>query len=88
MLGLKYRRQRKKHGCKVTWNDLATTDADANHPCVRTYRLMLKEDSDATFLRLFEAYLETGPQLMLQAYILLHDVVNREVDPKIGENGQ
>ncbi|CAG0926275.1 unnamed protein product, partial [Notodromas monacha] len=46
---------------------------------------MLQEDSDATFLRLFEAYLETGPQLMLQAYILLHAVYNDDVDENLAK---
>ena len=34
------------------------------------YSKMVKEDLDAMILRLFEAFLEAAPQLVLQVYIL------------------
>ena len=44
--------------------------------------LMIYEDSDATLLRLFEGFMESAPQLVLQLYILLADkkVVRGEVE--------
>ncbi|KAG9510166.1 XK-related protein 6 [Fragariocoptes setiger] len=36
----------------------------------RIYLRMIFEDSDATMLRLFEAFMESAPQLILQMYIL------------------
>ncbi|RVE53472.1 hypothetical protein evm_001842 [Chilo suppressalis] len=35
------------------------------------YALMLKEDSDAALMRIFECFLEAAPQLVLQASLLL-----------------
>lgn len=40
------------------------------------YKLMLKEDSDAALLRIFECFLEAAPQQVLQTSLLLR--VNRE----------
>jgi hypothetical protein len=34
---------------------------------------MVYEDADATLLRLFECFMESAPQLVLQIYILLRD---------------
>ncbi len=36
------------------------------------YSYMINEDSDATLLRLFEAFLESAPQVTLQLYILIY----------------
>ena len=36
-------------------------------------QLMVYEDADATLLRLFESFMESAPQLVLQLYILLKD---------------
>lgn len=36
----------------------------------RVYMRMIYEDADATMLRLFESFMESAPQLMLQMYIL------------------
>lgn len=40
------------------------------------YKLMLKEDSDAALLRIFECFLEAAPQQVLQTSLLLR--VNEE----------
>jgi len=40
---------------------------------VRYYTLMVYEDADATLLRLFESFMESAPQLVLQIYILIKD---------------
>ena len=34
---------------------------------------MVLEDADATLLRLFESFMESAPQLVLQIYILIKD---------------
>ncbi|CAH2207676.1 jg12097, partial [Pararge aegeria aegeria] len=43
-------------------------DTDAQR---RYYGLMLKEDSDAALLRVFECFLEAAPQQVLQTTLLL-----------------
>jgi hypothetical protein len=58
---------------------------------IRYYTLMVFEDADATLLRLFESFMESAPQLVLQIYILIKDpyanrinkveLVNEGVDP-------
>lgn len=35
------------------------------------YTWMLYEDSDCVFLRMFECFMESAPQLVLQLYILI-----------------
>jgi len=40
---------------------------------VNWYTLMVFEDADATLLRLYESFMESAPQLVLQLYILLKD---------------
>ena len=40
---------------------------------VKYYTLMVYEDADATLLRLFECFMESAPQLVLQIYILIKD---------------
>ena len=42
-------------------------------PCFLRYTLMVYEDADATLLRLYESFMESAPQLVLQIYILLKD---------------
>ena len=37
------------------------------------FTLMVYEDADATLLRLFECFMESAPQLVLQIYILIKD---------------
>lgn len=37
------------------------------------FTLMVYEDADATLLRLFESFMESAPQLVLQIYILIKD---------------
>lgn len=40
---------------------------------IQNYTLMVYEDADATLLRLFECFMESAPQLILQIYILIRD---------------
>lgn len=40
---------------------------------IKYYTLMVYEESDAALLRLFECFMESAPQLVLQIYILLKD---------------
>ena len=47
--------------------------AQARQDCVKYYTLMVYEESDAALLRLFECFMESAPQLVLQIYILLVD---------------
>ena len=44
---------------------------NARRERLRYYTLMVYEDADATLLRLFECFMESAPQLVLQIYILL-----------------
>jgi hypothetical protein len=59
------------------WEDKAGDDIEAKERArkerVRYYTLMVYEDADATLLRLFECFMESAPQLVLQIYILLKD---------------
>lgn len=45
----------------------------ARRSCLKYYTLMVYEDADATLLRLFECFMESAPQLVLQMYILIRD---------------
>lgn len=50
------------------------------------YKLMIYEDADATLLRLFECFMESAPQLVLQIYIYAHSKAdNLEDNPATGE---
>lgn len=40
-------------------------------PDVKYYKLMVNEDTDATMLRLFECFLESAPQLLIQLYLII-----------------
>ena len=45
---------------------------------------MVYEDADATLLRLFESFMESAPQLVLQIYILIKDPhANRKTGSKV-----
>lgn len=46
----------------------------------RTYDLLIKEDSDVALIRLFECFLESTPQKILQISIILsgEDTINSE----------
>ena len=45
----------------------------ARQDSIKYYTLMAYEESDAALLRLFECFMESAPQLVLQIYILLKD---------------
>ena len=49
------------------------SDAVLKTYVVLRYTLMVYEDADATLLRLYESFMESAPQLVLQIYILLKD---------------
>jgi len=46
---------------------------------LKYYTLMVYEDADATLLRLFECFMESAPQLVLQIYILIKDPMANKV---------
>ena len=49
------------------------------------YARMAYEDADATFLRLFECFMESAPQLVLQLYIIMaKNPFNSGEDPLAG----
>jgi len=55
---------------------------------IRYYTLMVFEDADATLLRLFESFMESAPQLVLQIYILIKDpYANRISQAKLVDDG-
>jgi len=62
----------------------ATDPAEKEHQRrerVKWYTLMVYEDADATLLRLYESFMESAPQLVLQIYILLKDPQAGKVFP-------
>ena len=42
------------------------------------YKEMLDADRDASFLRMFNAFIESAPQLVLQIYLILKEQENME----------
>ena len=60
LFGLMFRRLQQKHGLR-------------SHLTRKHFQYMIYEDADATMLRLFECFLESAPQLVLQIYILTVD---------------
>ena len=53
------------YGSEYKWNIIKAR--------IKYYTLMVYEDADATLLRLFESFMESAPQLVLQIYILIKD---------------
>ena len=50
---------------------------------------MVYEDADATLLRLFECFMESAPQLVLQIYILIRDPhAARLTETKVANDGE
>ena len=49
------------------------------------YARMAYEDADATFLRLFECFMESAPQLVLQLYIMAKSTFHLRDDPLAGD---
>lgn len=55
-----------------------------NHKRKRCFMSMLREDADACLLRLFEAFMESAPQLVLQVYILARNAQTIKIHYMIG----
>jgi len=69
----------------------ATDQAEKEHQRrerVKWYTLMVYEDADATLLRLYESFMESAPQLVLQIYILLKDPQAGKVFPVKTPSGE
>lgn len=70
-----------RYGLKSRWAGIAERKLDPNsaerrkalQKRITYYTLMVYEDADATLLRLFECFMESAPQLVLQIYILIKD---------------
>ncbi|CAG7817760.1 unnamed protein product, partial [Allacma fusca] len=60
-----------------SWRALIKLDLTAQE---NYYKLMLFEESDSAFLRLFERYLEAAPQATLQVFIWLHHICDNNVN--------
>ena len=67
--GLRSRRARARELAATTEEERLTRRRER----VKWYTLMVYEDADATLLRLYESFMESAPQLVLQIYILLKD---------------
>ena len=67
--GLRSRRARARELGATTEEERLTRRRER----VKWYTLMVYEDADATLLRLYESFMESAPQLVLQIYILLKD---------------
>ena len=69
------------HGLRCRWAEWmearpGRTPEEKSHyhkERVKYYTLMVYEDADGTLLRLFECFMESAPQLVLQIYILIKD---------------
>jgi len=61
---------------------------NARRERLRYYTLMVYEDADATLLRLFECFMESAPQLVLQIYILLKDRQAAQFDDNVDDEGE
>lgn len=58
-----------KHGCLSRRSSREETKA-------KHYKQMIKEDRDASLLRMFDAFVESAPQLIIQIYLAIHDPPN------------
>ena len=67
--GLRSRRARTRELAATTEEERISSRKER----VKWYTLMVYEDADATLLRLYESFMESAPQLVLQIYILLKD---------------
>lgn len=70
---MRYGLQSRKFGSIEGKTDDFEEKKSARVQRIKNYKLMVYEDSDATLLRLFECFMESAPQLILQIYILIRD---------------
>jgi hypothetical protein len=67
-----------RYGLKSRWAGYEESKMEPNsaerkralHKRIKYYTLMVYEDADATLLRLFECFMESAPQLVLQVPML------------------
>ena len=63
---MRYGLQSRKFGSIEGKTDDFEEKKSAREQRIKNYKLMVYEDSDATLLRLFECFMESAPQLILQ----------------------
>ena len=63
---MRYGLQSRKFGSIEGKTDDFEEKKSARVQRIKNYKLMVYEDSDATLLRLFECFMESAPQLILQ----------------------
>ena len=63
---MRYGLQSRKFGSIEAKSDDFEEKKSAREQRIKNYKLMVYEDSDATLLRLFECFMESAPQLILQ----------------------
>ncbi len=56
----------RKFGKKEAKTDNSEEKKEAREQRIKYFTLMVYEDADATLLRLFECFMESAPQLILQ----------------------
>ena len=76
----------RKYGRMETKAQNANEKSKAHEKRLKFYTLMVYEDADATLLRLFECFMESAPQLILQIYILIRNPISLNMNPNPDQN--
>ena len=76
----------RKYGRMESKAKNANEKSKAREKRLKFYTLMVYEDADATLLRLFECFMESAPQLILQIYILIRNPISLNIDPDQDQN--